>query len=346
MAGKPKKGPRRRITEKVVLTGVRQGQGATVTTAFGAASKPKPKKGKATEGAGVLAMDAFHPAHLPLPRAVAPYTVIRTTRILNFDANADVGKFALLGPMKGSSTNPAAGAWSNMMCVSNNTSLTDLLSATSATRRYSMTAMDNASWEAASITPAAFSVQVLNPEALQTSSGMLYIGKCQNRMDLSEMDNSQSFEDLANNVVSYCNPRICSAAKLALRGVQLDAIPNNMNELAEFNTLNRVVDGSTASVGSQFNYHFAGFNPIFMYNPNRVAVQLLVCCEWRVRFDPSNPAHAACRMHKPSSEQNWASNINKMVSLGNGVVDIVERVAQVGQLLKRGQLALPPPMVD
>jgi hypothetical protein len=189
--------------------------------------------------------------------------------------------------------------------------------------------MNTTSWGAASVVPAAFSVQILNPEALQTSTGMAFIGRCKNKVNLSEGDNSTSFQDLADSLVSYSNPRMCPAGKLALRGVQVDAVPNNMSELARFTSINQVSD-LDYTLDSSNSQHQEGFNPIFLYNPSAINLQVLVCCEWRVRFDPSNPAYAACRSYRPATDVHWADTMEQALATGNGVVDIVEKIARFG----------------
>jgi len=190
--------------------------------------------------------------------------------------------------------------------------------------------MGGAAWKAASVVPAAFSIQIMNSEAIQGSHGMVYIGRCKNKVNLSEGDNSTSFQDLCDNLVSYSNPRMCSAGKLALRGVHVDAVPNNMNALAKFATLHQEFE-TTGKPTTASPEHQEGFNPIFIYNPNAVDLQVLVCCEWRVRFDPSNPAYAACRMHTPSTDRDWADSLKQAAAMGNGAVDIVETVARLGR---------------
>ena len=166
-------------------------------------------------------------------------------------------------------------------------------------------------------------------EALQGTTGAIYIGRCKNKVAMNDQDLSKSFESLADELVSYSNPRLCTAGKLALRGVQIDAVPNNMSELAKFTTLERLTS-TPISLASIRSDHQDGFNPIFIYNPNAVDIQVLVCCEWRVRFDPSNPAYASCASHRPSSEQTWAAMIERAVAEGAGVIDIVEKVARYG----------------
>jgi len=207
--------------------------------------------------------------------------------------------------------------------------MTDALGVAGGIYRGAFEAMGSESWSAASITPAAFSVQVMNPQALQSTSGMVYIGRCKNKVALSEGNLTQTFQDLADNLVSYSNPRLCAAGKLALRGVQIDAVPNNMSELAKFTTVDAQASGIDQLEPSNVR-HQEGFNPIFVYNPDGVPLQYLVCCEWRVRFDPSNPAYAACVSHKPTTDTKWWEHMEHAVRLGNGVIDIVERVAATG----------------
>jgi hypothetical protein len=296
-------------------------------------SKRGSKKGRGggrQRGFNHACWNAFAEPHLALPRAVAPYTIIRTTAIWN-PATADQRRFALFGPSV--NVGADAGQWTNLYCIGTNAPLSSTRGATNASYQYGFGSMSSASWEAASVTPAAFSIQVLNKEALQNSTGMIYIGRCKNKVHIAEGDNSASYQDLADDLVSYSNPRMCSAGKLALRGVHVDAVPNNMSELAKFTTVNQS-DSKAITISDTNSLHQEGFNPIFVYNPDAVELQVLVCCEWRVRFDPSNPAYAACRMHKPSSDATWASHMEQAVAMGNGVADIVEVVARTGNALR------------
>jgi len=333
--------PRGRVSEQVLLTGIKQGAGKSVSVAFGSGKgkgngngKKKGKPGKSTKkasrgpGSTLACWDAFSPAHLPLPRAVAPYTIIRMTAIWDPD-NDDQRRFCLFGPHI--STSHDAGQWNSYYAMSANQAMTGVtLGSTNGATHWAFDSMTSHSWDAASVTPASFSIQVMNPEALQTSHGMLYMGRCHNKVHVAESDLSRTWYDIATDLVSYSNPRLCSAGKLALRGVQVDAVPNNMSELAKFTSLDQHKDEDfTLSSGNSI--HGEGFNPIFLYNPDAVKVQVLVCCEWRVRFDPSNPAYAACRSHRPASDGQWWETMNKATALGSGVVDIAERVAQLGK---------------
>lgn len=323
------------MSETLRLTGIKQGAGKSVKIAFGSKNggsrkvrkQLKRKPNRRVLGKYQLACwDAFHTSHLALPRAVAPYTVIRTTKIYE-PATTDRRVLSLFGPSI--RTTYDAGQWTSDFVVSTNKPMTDTMSVADGIYRGAFEAMSSGSWSAASITPAAFSVQVMNPQALQSTSGMVYIGRCKNKVNMSEGDLTQTFQELADNLVSYSNPRLCAAGKLALRGVQIDAVPNNMSELAKFTTIDSRPSG-VEQLTSSNPRHQEGFNPIFVYNPDGVPLQYLVCCEWRVRFDPSNPAYAACESHKPTTDTKWWEHMEHAVRLGNGVIDIVERVAATG----------------
>lgn len=325
------------MSESVRLTGIKQGAGKAVTVAFGG-RKTKGKKTKQSTGgrANKQCWDAFHPCHLALPRAVAPYTVIRTTAIWapeKTDANLE---FAIFGPSV--STRSGEERWSNTFCQSSNVSLDTRLdgsdgstppSFVDSTKRWTFDALQAPSWQAASLVPSAYSIQIMNTESLQNADGIAYIGRCRQKVNLSVMDTSSTYRQLAASLVSYSEPRLCSAGKLALRGVQGDEVPSDMSQLANFRSL-RQDTNQTFRVLPSNETDFEGFLPVFIYNPNKIHIQVLVCCEWRVRFDPSNPAYASHILHKPASEHTWFDNMKQAVNDGNGIVDIVEKVANTG----------------
>lgn len=317
--GKPKKRAQPKRRARRGYPGIQQGVGRAVGRAFGSAGF-----------GGLSCLDAFHPSHLALPRAVAPYTVIRTTQIISSNH-----ALLLFGPMRGDNyaTEPeGTGQWRNSCAFSLQLPSSSL--GTSFTRHvFESMGPTNSSWNAAATTPAAFSVQVMNPEALQTTKGVVYAGRAKNRLRLEQMPPTSTVGQLANNLVSYSNPRLMSAGKLALRGVHIDAVPNSMADLATFTNSHQENSGSIAGV-TNLHEHFEGFNPLWVYNPDEIDLQYLVCCEWRVRFDPSNPAYAACVPRAPSTESHWAGVMGTMESMGNGVQDIAEKVAQAGQAAK------------
>lgn len=296
--------------DAAALRGIKQGAGRSVAKPFGAltiARRYHP-----------CHHDAFHHAHLPLPRAVGPYTVVRTTQIL-----AKMNKpLALIGPV----FDRSASRWSDICALEFQNIAGKIGDANNVKTLKFDTLVNNDSWKAAQVTPAAFSVQVMNPEALQTSHGMVYIGRIRTSLKPSE-DLQETVQALANQLVAYNNPRLCAAAKLAFRGVQVDLVPFNMAELANFTTLS---SPSFTQYGSASPNPY-GFAPMFIYNPDAINLQFLIACEWRVRFDPSNPAQATHALHPPAPESVWAQAQHMAEAVGNGVVDIADRVANIGQ---------------
>ena len=126
--------------------------------------------------------------------------------------------------------------------------------------------------------------------------------------------------------------RLCSAGKLALRGVKVDAIPYNMSQLADFcprALINPTPFDREWNEGA-FEAQLEGFAPIFIYNKNNVALQILVTVEWRVRFDPGNPAYAGHTYHPVATDSCWNDTIRGMEAEGHGVVDMAEGIADFG----------------
>jgi hypothetical protein len=206
----------------------------------------------------------------------------------------------------------------------------------------------------ATIVPSALTVQVMNPNALQTTNGILYVGRM--RTQFRGEDSTEAWTTLANQFVSYQAPRLCSAGKLALRGVKIDACPFNIRELQDFD---RVVDPMTPEGGGgtggfnepwtstsradgdqAFNprWKCKGFAPIAVYNPNAVTLQYLVTMEFRCRFDIGHPASSTHTHHPPATESNWSQHIKRMLDMGHGAIDIADAIAQGGTLFRR---ALP-----
>ena len=287
------------------LRGITQSVALSVNNAFGDTAKPETI---------VKGLDAFDPSHVPLPRAVGDYTVIRTTQV--FSGNQ---RFHLLGPMK---INSLADTWSNTCALSADQDGI-AIGFTNGTKRTTFSSMSTGSWADARLTPAAFTVKLMNPEALQTTNGIIYLGRA--KQMLNPAGSSRTWNELANELVSYSSPELCAAGRLALRGVKIDGVPYDMNSLADFRPLAQLDDGYFTWAND--SVLFDGFAPIFVYNPNNVNLQFMVCCEWRVRFDPSNPAYASHTYHRPSTPGYWDRVQRIGSALGNGVMDLAEKSA-------------------
>lgn len=273
--------------------------------------------------------DAKLPYHLPLPRAVGPYCVVRTTkRFRSNDANVLIGTFTLEKPIMANAT--ASTTWSSLCAVS----CVDCAQPIGVYNNTNFHAHDLAGFgNAATITPSALTVQVMNPNPLQTTCGMIYGAVMTTQADMG--GKARTWNDLSQDFVQYMNPRLMAAPKLALRGVQANSYPLNMSILADFMLPHNESDG-TGTWGEETQPR--GFAPIMVYNPpcsdavSGPELEYLITTEWRVRFDVTNPASAAHTSHKPTTDAKWASLVNKAFRMGNGFVDIAERVANLGLL--------------
>lgn len=307
------------------LYGIKQGVGQVTRAAF-------PKAGRRRAGKKIVsvsqALNAMHPSHLPLPRAVGAYTVIRTTDIVNTNREA-----ALFGVFKGPAQQFTDTAWLSAICVTNpNAAGLELpIGDTTAPGNaffYRSSALGETSLNGARMVPAAITVQIMNGESLQNADGIAYIGRAKTVLDL--MGDTRTWKEVMEELVSYSAPRLCSGGKLSLRGVQVNAIPNNMSVLSDF-VPRRIPDpGRQVWTEATFATDFEGFGPIFVYNPDAIALKYLITIEWRMRFDPLNPAYAGHTMHTPASEATWSKVIGEAESLGHGVKDIADVVGDIG----------------
>jgi hypothetical protein len=187
---------------------------------------------------------------------------------------------------------------------------------------------------AAQAVPSAITVQVMNPNSLQTTCGMIYGSIMTTQVKFNE--ETQTFQELANSMVQYMNPRLMAAPKLALRGVQASSFPINMAEIADFKTL----DTRTDALVDGRAFEGLGWAPIVFYNPDCGVhpgpnLEYLVTTEWRVRFDTTNPASAGHIQHPISSDSTWSRMMAKAAKLGSGMIDIADVVANTGLLATR-----------
>lgn len=301
--------PRRRFVGRPLA----QGTGAAVRRAFGSSGIPSTLR----------AWDATSPSHLALPRATGPYTVIRTTRLINTTA-----LFGFAGAFADMSAGGVGAlehmAWADTTWIED--AAPGPINAVAGTTRYSTTGI-NLIGPAATLVPAAITMQVMCPEPLQTASGIVYIGRSHAQLDLA--NDTRTWNDLGNEFVSFMAPRLCSAAKLALRGVKVSSYPLDMSALADFRSPDQL-GNLTFTWNETQRFGPEGFAPLVVYNPNNVSLQLLITVEWRVRFDIANVAASTHRTYPPTTDKVWSALSSAAHKMGHGVVDIVEDVAIAG----------------
>lgn len=262
--------------------------------------------------------DAMHPSHLPLPRSVGPYTVIRTTKLISTSA-----KMIIFSPSLNND-----GGWNASCAVS---AVTPSVAINAANNSY----LHSVPFPGSAVTgsgltavPAALSVQLMNPNALQTTSGIVAGAVAHTQMEFE--GRMETWNDMCQHFVSYMRPRLMAAGKLALRGVQANAYPLNMAALANFEHVLSKSDGPFTWGGAS-GYYPAGLSPIVVMNENEIELRYLVTIEWRVRFDMANPAVASHQHYPVTSDSFWDAMVRRAVSLGNGIKDISDTVASVGQ---------------
>jgi hypothetical protein len=261
--------------------------------------------------------NAFHPCHLPLPRAVGPYTVIRTSKLITTsDKYVQFGTF-----VNGSAL------WLNTVAISS-VDEAAAVNAVDNTRRWTVPTPAVAAVTGSGFTcvPSALSVQVMNNNALMDASGIFGGAVCHTQLSLG--GRTETYNDLSSEIISYMRPRLMSGGKLALKGVQADSYPLNMSLLANFEAVSLNDEGP-------FEYdagpYAAGFAPIVFVNQNKQEISYLVCVEWRVRFDIGSAAVASHVHHGVTPDSTWNKCIEKAVSLGHGMKEIADVVATVGQ---------------
>jgi hypothetical protein len=250
------------------------------------------------------------------------------------------GRVILLGTMSTADESAQENmCWSNFVGVQSVDSTVAMNGAANASS-IPMTTLGTsvAGWEHCHLAPAAITVQIMYPTSVQRAGGIAYIGRLKTLPELS--DNTRTWDTFADQFVSYNTPRLCAGGKLALRGVQVSAIPYDMTDLSDFTQL-RELSAGTFTWSNTRAQDFRGFAPIVIVNDLTVEgefgmelhapMDLLVTVEWRVRFDPSNPAQAGHILRKPASEGAWAHAVKAASDMGHGVMDIVEAVATAGE---------------
>jgi len=179
----------------------------------------------------------------------------------------------------------------------------------------------------ATCVPSALTVQIMNPNALQTTSGMIYAGVMHTQAHIGAR--AESWEEYFERFIEYQSPRMMAAAKLALRGVRVNSYPLSMSQVSEFTSLKDTTDAAY-----DYNADFPqaeGWAPILVANPSGVELEYLITTEWRVRFDLMNPAASGHVKHPMHPDSTWDRLMSMATNAGNGVRDIADIVANVGQ---------------
>lgn len=310
---RPAPRPRRRAQVATRSNAARilaSGVGASVPRAFGDVG-----------GRSLACWDAKNPQHLPLPRAVGPYTTIRATRRVSTGTRVN-----LIGTFQGN------GEWNRWLYISDANATQPI----NATNNTVVTSIDlSGLGDAATLVPSALSVQIMCPAPLQNASGIIYAGVMNTQAAIS--GRTESWDSWADKFVQFQNPRLLAASKLALRGVQINSYPLNMSEVSNFTPLKQFTDGVTtydpAVVAGLPEPK--GWAPIVIYNTGNTPLEFLITVEYRVRFDLDHPASASHTHHPVAPDSTWDRLMRHASALGNGVIDIADVVANTGMAVGR-----------
>jgi hypothetical protein len=286
-------------------------------------------------GNDIRCWDAKLPMHLPLPRAVGPYLVVRTTRRIQTTARCNIfGTFQNVNKTPGASY--GVQTWSTV-CGVHDQNVNLPVNATNNTFQFTMPMTGLGA--ACTLVPAALSVQIMNPGAIGVTEGIVYAGVMPTQALIA--DRPDTWTEYFDKFVEFQTPRLMSAGKLALKGVQINSYPLNMNALSDFTAIVQDTDDIITWIDSSSKrLEPKGMAPIMVYNTgatNGLHLEYLVTTEWRVRFDLDNPASSAHVHHPVSSDQTWSRLMAKATSMGNGVIDIADTIANVGQSLGRAR---------
>lgn len=301
---------------------------ATIVLAQGAMAPPrknfgtKPAPKKAGVGSLVKCLDARVPRTLGLPRAVGPYTVIRTTKLLKTNSS-----FVMLAPFAIESTGSAGHAWRNWCGI---TGVDPALPVSDPGNTVPVVMPMQELGNACEVVPAALTVQVMNPAPLQTASGVYAMSRINQQLSLG--GSTASYADMTGRILSFYSPRLLTGGKLSLRGVKCSSYPLDMSEYSHFAPINSTTDAAFEWANTRIAP--AALAPIVIVqdNPLPQFLEYMVTIEWRVRFDPGNPATASHTHHDTLSDEAWNSVTRVMSSVGHGVEELSEDALEAGAM--------------
>lgn len=202
---------------------------------------------------------------------------------------------------------------------------------TASIRMYNSKAVADAMVGGTEMVPASYSIRITCPTALQTAKGQYFLGKWNIAADPREYP---TYKSIADGFMSYGQPRPLTAARLAMRGVQVNAMPRNMAECSEF--AHASPNGGTA-IQDVAPYDFdhttgtwSGLSPIFLIVEESTAadtsLNVQIAIKWRYRFPMNNPAAKTHSYQGIGTDNVWNDVCRDASTLGHGVEAIPEAV--------------------
>lgn len=288
-------------------------------------------------GRGLLScFDAFGKLNLGLPRAVGDYTYITTIENVTVQGNGAEQLWCFC-PWQYHYSDPtgvnlgAQGMNMNTFFGWNSNVVGIGAAPQAGLQVLNSKSIADAFQRGCECVPAAFSIRVTCPTPLQTATGQFFLGKWNIACDPREYS---TFQAIADGFMSYGQPRPLTAARMAMRGVQVNAMPRNMGDCSDF--LHTSANGGQASQNlipydySNPSAPWQGFSPIFLLvegsTPDKTSLNVQVAIKWRYRFPINNPAAKTHSYQDITQDTVWNEAMGKLSLLEHGVEAIPEGV--------------------
>lgn len=275
-------------------------------------------------------LDARIPQTLGLPRAVGPYTVIRTTKLHRSNE-----KFVMFCPFRyndSASSTIANNSWYDWCGIESVTSSSDVTAANN-TRTINMPMLGLG--DACEVVPASMTVQVMNPSSLQNANGVFAMTRVNQQLMLGTSPAGLTYDEIAARIVSFYSPRLLTGGKLALRGVKSSAYPLDMSEYSNFAPVLQY-SGELTWTGAACP---SALSPIVVINEtaaDSTELEYMITIEWRVRFDPGNPATASHTHHDILQDDLWNEVVRAASTATHAVEELSEDTANEGRAIASG----------
>jgi hypothetical protein len=174
------------------------------------------------------------------------------------------------------------------------------------------------------VAPAAFSAQITGNSSLLNAAGVCYVGRMGQALPATIATDSRTAATYAAVLLAYAKLRTCSNSELVSSPKQINAIPTDLSELQDFAPFQE--EGNTVTGYSHMSKGITAFAPIVIINHNLASLQVTICVEWRVRFDPFSPMATTGTMHEPTHPSVWHSIMNAAHTAGHGVEEVAMNV--------------------
>lgn len=198
-------------------------------------------------------------------------------------------------------------------------------------RFYNSKAIADAMVGGTEMVPAAYSVRITCPTALQTAKGQYFLGKWNIAADPREYS---TYQDIADGFMSYGQPRPLTAARLAMRGVQCNAMPRNMADCSDFLHVSAnsgpAIQNVTPYPLRETTGTWSGLSPIFLIvessTDGTTSLNVQVAIKWRYRFPMTNPAAKTHTYQGIGTDAYWNDVCRDASGLGHAVEAIPEGI--------------------